>query len=90
MKIKINIVFIPGINDKEIDNLIQFLCQYRVGIINIIPLLSVDGTKFGLIKPLTQNEFCEIKKELQDRYPNVKFKRSCQRCRADARGRIHS
>lgn len=89
LKIKINIVFIPGINDKEIDDLIQFICAYKIDIINIIPLLSVSETEFGAIEPLTHSEFCEIKKGLEDKYPNVIFKRSCQRCRSDARGRIH-
>jgi len=90
LKIKINVVFIPGVNDKEINDLIQFLCKYKIDIINIIPLLSVSGTRFETIEPLTHDEFCKIKKELENRYPGVKFKRSCQRCRSDARGRIHS
>ncbi len=89
LKIKINIVLIPGINDKEIDELIQFLCKYKIDIINIIPLLSVSGTEFGTIEPLTHSDFCKFKKDLENRYPKVKFKQSCQRCRSDARGRIH-
>ncbi len=89
LKIKINIVFIPGVNDKEIDDLIQFLCEYRIDIINIIPLLSVSGTEFSSIESLTHSEFCEIKRVLQNKHPKIKFKQSCQRCRSDARGRIH-
>ncbi|TYQ17923.1 UNVERIFIED_CONTAM: nitrogen fixation protein NifB [Acetivibrio alkalicellulosi] len=89
LKIKINIVFIPGINNGEINNLIQFLYKYKIDIINIIPLLSVEGTEFGTIEPLTHSEFCKIKKGLENKYSKLKFKQSCQRCRSDARGRIH-
>ncbi|MCL2151418.1 MAG: radical SAM protein [Oscillospiraceae bacterium] len=88
IKIKINIVFIPGINDMEIDDLIQFLCKYKIDIINIVPLLPVNGTEYESIKPLTYGEFDKIKKDLQNKYKKVRFKQNCQRCRSDARGKV--
>ncbi|HCC34670.1 MAG TPA: nitrogenase molybdenum-iron cofactor biosynthesis protein [Ruminococcaceae bacterium] len=88
LKIKVNIVFIPGVNDQEMDELIQFLCGYPVNIINIIPLLPVADTTFETMAPFNQNEYNKMKKVLADKYPAVRLKQGCQRCRSDARGKI--
>ncbi|OPX43916.1 FeMo cofactor biosynthesis protein NifB [Ruminiclostridium hungatei] len=90
LKIKINVVLIPGVNDKELDNLMLFLNNYRIDIINVIPLLPVNDTKFKNIEAFTHGEFCEIKEKLHNKFPNIKFKGSCQRCRSDARGNVRS
>lgn len=88
IKLKINIVVIPDINDGELTDLIAYLKKYNVHIFNLIPVLNVKGTKFENIKMLSHEEINKIKEDLKKRFPDVKFKNNCQRCRADACGYI--
>lgn len=88
IKFKINIVVIPGINDDELEDLICYLKDFRVHIFNLLPLLSVRGTKFENIGTLSRNDLKVIKGKLKKMFPDVMFKDNCQQCRADACGLI--
>lgn len=83
MVVKINTVLIPGINDDHIPELVKTVEGMGVYIINILPLIPVEGTAFSDRRAPTPAE----RKELTDRCSgNVKMMRHCRQCRADAIG----
>ena len=83
MVVKINIVMIPGINDHHIPELVKQVKSLGVYIVNILPLIPVDGTKFSNRRAPTPEE----RKKLMDQCElDVKMMRHCRQCRADAIG----
>jgi nitrogen fixation protein NifB len=83
MLVKVNIVLIPGINDKHIPELVNFVKRLGVYIVNILPLIPVEGTKFSDLRAPTPEE----RKKLMDVCSGgVKMMRHCRQCRADAIG----
>ena len=83
MMVKINVVMIPGINDDHIPELVKKVKALGVYIVNILPLIPVDGTKFSDRRAPTPEE----RKKLMDRCElDVKMMRHCRQCRADAVG----
>ncbi|MCL2143174.1 MAG: nitrogenase cofactor biosynthesis protein NifB [Methanomassiliicoccaceae archaeon] len=83
MLVKVNIVLIPGINDAHIPKLAERVKKMGVYIVNILPLIPVDGTKFSDMRAPTPEE----RKKLMDVCSkNVKMMRHCRQCRADAIG----
>ena len=83
MMVKINIVMIPGINDSLIPEIVKTVKSLGVYIVNILPLIPVDGTKFSGRRAPTPEE----RKKLMDKCEiDVKMMRHCRQCRADAIG----
>ncbi len=83
MIVKINTVYIPGINEDHIPAIAKKVGEMGVYTFNLIPLIA--QYKFANITPPTQ----EMKKKMQDECSKyVKQMRHCQRCRADAIGRL--
>jgi nitrogen fixation protein NifB len=83
MLVKVNIVLIPGINDSHIPALVSFVKGLGVYIVNILPLIPVDGTKFSDLRAPTPEE----RKKLMDICSDgVRMMRHCRQCRADAIG----
>ena len=83
MAVKINIVLIPGINEQHIPDLVKKVKDMGVYIVNILPLIPVEGTKFSEMEPPTP----ESRKRLMDLCAgDVKMMRHCKQCRADAIG----
>jgi len=83
MMVKINIVMIPGINDGHIPELVKQVKSLGVYIVNILPLIPVDGTKFSGRRAPTPEE----RKKLMDVCElDVRMMRHCRQCRADAVG----
>ena len=83
MAVKINIVLIPGHNDGHIPELVRKVKELGVYIVNILPLIPVEGTPFSSLEPPTP----ELRKELMNQCANdVKMMRHCRQCRADAIG----
>ena len=83
MAVKINIVLIPGINEDHIPELVKKVKELGVYIVNILPLIPVEGTKFSDMEPPTP----ESRKRLMDLCAgDVKMMRHCKQCRADAIG----
>lgn len=81
MLVKINTVYIPGINDKHIPDIAKKFGKMGAYTFNVIPL--IPQYKFEGITPPTPEE----KRKMQDRCaPFIKQMRHCQRCRADAIG----
>jgi nitrogen fixation protein NifB len=83
MLVKINTVYIPGVNDEHIPEIAKKVGEMGVYNFNVIPL--IPQYKFEGVTPPTPEE----KRKMQDRCaPFVKQMRHCQRCRADAIGRL--
>ena len=83
MAVKINIVLIPGYNDRHIPELVKKVKDLGVYIVNILPLIPVEGTPFSSLEAPTP----EQRKELMNLCSqDVKMMRHCRQCRADAIG----
>lgn len=83
MFVKINTVYIPGINDEHIPEIAKKVGEMGAFTFNVIPL--IPQYKFAGITPPTQKD----KREMQDRCaPFIKQMRHCARCRADAIGKL--
>ena len=83
MFVKINTVYIPGINEDHIPAIAKKVGEMGVYNFNLIPLIA--QYKFAGITPPTP----EMKKKMQDECSKyVKQMRHCQRCRADAIGKL--
>lgn len=83
MIVKINTVYIPGINDHHIPAIAKKVGEMGVYTFNVIPLIA--QYKFADITPPTT----EMKKKMQDECSKyVRQMRHCQRCRADAIGKL--
>ncbi|MGZ4951737.1 MAG: nitrogenase cofactor biosynthesis protein NifB [Halobacteriota archaeon] len=83
MIVKINTVYIPGINDKHIPEIAKKVGEMGVYTFNVIPLIA--QFKFADVTPPTM----EMKRKMQDECTKyVKQMRHCQRCRADAIGKL--
>jgi nitrogen fixation protein NifB len=83
MLVKINVVMVPGINDDHIPDLVRQVKDMGVYIVNILPLIPVEGTKFSDLKAPTPLE----RRDMMDRCGlDMKMMRHCRQCRADAIG----
>ncbi|MCL1904891.1 MAG: nitrogenase cofactor biosynthesis protein NifB, partial [Methanomassiliicoccaceae archaeon] len=83
MLVKVNIVLIPGVNNEHIPDLVRYVKELGVFIVNILPLIPVEGTKFSDMRAPTPEE----RKKLMDVCSeDVKMMRHCRQCRADAVG----
>ncbi len=85
MVVKMNTVMIPGINDRHIPDLVKKARSLGVYIVNIIPLIPVEGTAFAGLRAPTPEE----RKSLLDECSiDVRMMRHCKHCRADAIGML--
>ncbi len=83
MLVKVNTVYIPGINDEHIPEIAKKVGEMGAFTFNVIPI--IPQYKFAGITPPTPAE----KREMQDRCePYIKQMRHCARCRADAIGKL--
>ncbi len=83
MLVKVNTVYIPGINDEHIPEIAKKVGEMGAFTFNVIPI--IPQYKFAGITPPTPKE----KREMQDRCePYIKQMRHCARCRADAIGKL--
>lgn len=85
MVVKVNIVMIPGINTDHIPDLVKYVKGLGAYIVNILPLIPVQGTAFENLRAPTPLE----RRELMDKCSlDAKMMRHCRQCRADAIGLI--
>lgn len=84
IKIKINFVLIPGVNENQVEAVAKFASKNRVALMNIIPLIPIEGTKFEKLK------ISHLRRDIS-KYQNIAAKwvpimKHCIHCRADAVG----
>ena len=83
MVVKVNIVMIPGINDRHIPDVVRKVRSLGAYIVNILPLIPVEGTPFADRRAPTPLE----RRELMDLCSiDARMMRHCRQCRADAIG----
>ena len=83
MLVKINIVMIPDINDSHIPDLVAYVRSLGIYMVNILPLIPVEGTKFSDLRAPTPLE----RRDMMDRCGlDGRMMRHCRQCRADAIG----
>lgn len=83
MIVKVNVVMIPGLNDAHIPELVRKVKSMGVYIVNILPLIPIEGTAFSDLRAPTPQE----RKDLMDRCSlDSRMMRHCRQCRADAIG----
>jgi nitrogen fixation protein NifB len=83
MTVKINVVMVPGINDGHIPDLVKKVKSMGAYIVNILPLIPVEGTPFAGRRAPTPKE----RKDLMDLCSlDARMMRHCRHCRADAIG----
>jgi nitrogen fixation protein NifB len=83
MVVKINVVMVPGINDAHIPDLVKKVKSMGAYMVNILPLIPVEGTAFAGMRAPTPEE----RKALMDECSlDVRMMRHCRHCRADAIG----
>ncbi len=83
MAVKVNIVMVPGINDAHIPGLVRYVKSHGACLVNILPLIPVEGTPFATLRSPTPLE----RKRLMDECSvDARMMRHCRQCRADAIG----
>jgi len=83
MIVKVNCVYIPGVNDMQIPDIAKKSSELGVYTFNVIPL--IPQYRFAGVTPPTPAE----KRKMQDECSKyIRQMRHCQRCRADAIGRL--
>lgn len=83
--VKVNSIVIPGVNDHHIVEIAKEMAKRGVDIFNCIPMIPVAGAAFGVLQEPKHDMMFEIKKEAGKYLPQMKH---CQRCRADAVGKL--
>lgn len=83
--VKINTIIIPGVNDRHIEDISKEVTKRGADIMNCIPMAPVSGTLFAEIPEPNHNTMSGIKAAASEYLPQMKH---CQRCRADAAGKL--
>ncbi|MBR1779051.1 MAG: radical SAM protein [Clostridia bacterium] len=81
LRVKVNTVYIPGVNDSQIVPISKFCQKYNVDIMNIIPVMN------GRLRNIN-GESDDIKKLREKAAEYIPQKNHCAKCRADAYGYI--
>jgi nitrogen fixation protein NifB len=83
MLVKVNTVMVPGVNDAHIPELVKRVRGLGAYIVNILPLIPVEGTAFAGMRAPTSEE----RGRLMDLCAmDARMMRHCRQCRADAVG----
>lgn len=83
MAVKVNVVMIPGVNADSIPRIVKKVKALGAFMVNILPMIPVEGTKFADLRAPTPAE----RKEMMDLCElDAKMMRHCRQCRADAIG----
>lgn len=83
IKIKINSVFIPGINENEMKPIALFARENGALVHNIIPIIPVPGTAFGTLPVPDMKKISAIRAKCAAIIPEMTH---CRQCRADSAG----
>jgi nitrogen fixation protein NifB len=83
--VKINTIYVPGINDTHIEQVAQTVAALGATILNIMPLLPTANTPFGSIQEPEKKDVHKARALAVQYLPQMTH---CSRCRADAVGLI--
>jgi nitrogen fixation protein NifB len=83
--VKVNTIFVPGMNDTHIEQVAKTVSVLGASILNIMPLLPTENTPFANIQE-PERKIIQQARALAAHYlPQMSH---CSRCRADAAGLI--
>lgn len=82
---KVNIVYMKGINDDHIHEVVERARTFDVSVTNIMPLIPVAGTVFHDLEKASQEELHAMRKKCSEILPQMTH---CNQCRADAIGTL--
>lgn len=83
--VKVNIVYLKGINDDHIDEIVKKAKDYGASVTNIMPHIPVAGTPFEILEQAPIREVVNKRLELNPIMPQMMH---CNQCRADAVGKL--
>ena len=83
IKLKINTVVLPGINDHHIEDLATIMASLGADMMNGIPVYPNDNDFFNSVTIPTGKMMLDIRKKISQHLPVMSH---CSRCRADAAG----
>jgi len=83
--VKVNTLYIPGINSKHIDDVADTVGRYA-HLINIMPFIPVDGSIFEGLKKPDKGELEGARKRVGKKATVMDH---CRQCRSDACGLLH-
>jgi len=82
---KINIVYMKGINDDHIHEIVKKAEQLGASVTNIMAHIPVPETPFGILEKATTEEVNRVRQENKSVLPQMMH---CNQCRADAVGKL--
>ena len=83
--VKINTIAIPGVNDRHIPEIAREMASLGVDIMNVMPLVHVEGAAFEGIEPPDTRMMARLRLQCGQHVSQMSH---CARCRADAVGLI--
>lgn len=81
--VKINTVFIPGVNNDQIGKIAKKAADQGAHMLNVMPLIPVEGSGFEGHRPPTGKEVRLVRDYCEATIPQM---RHCAKCKADAVG----
>jgi len=83
--LKINTLYIPGVNDFETESIVRFVKGKGAEIVNIMPFIPTPGTYFENFPMVSRKTLNYVQQEMSSILPQM---RHCRQCRADAVGNV--
>lgn len=80
-KVKINTVYIPGINCDEIVDLYTTLSNHKVDCFNLMPYIDTHGSSPNCPQKYNESKILEVRNQLQER--GIPLACLCKQCRSD-------
>lgn len=84
--VKINTVYIEGINDKQMVRIAKMAKYYKCKLLNIIPMIKVSGTLLFDSQDINYDNYNNAMNEVKQIIPIMNH---CAHCRADAIGYVN-
>jgi len=84
IKVKVNSVYLPTINDDEIYHLYDFYSKLGVNIFNLIPYQRNNGHLFAKLPPINYVKYKDLIAKLE--FAGIDVLQKCYKCRADECG----
>lgn len=82
---KVNFVYMKGINDYEVKEVVEAVSHRKAFITNIMPHIPTKGTEFAHLSKASLQEIDGVRDECQSILPQMYH---CNQCRADAIGKL--
>lgn len=82
---KVNIVYMKGINDDHIEDIVKQAEALGASVTNIMAHIPVADTPFSVLERAEMKEVIDVRKKCSDILPQMMH---CNQCRADAVGKL--